>query len=244
MDCRCRASYSDERSDSIVDQDKSIRDSWDANAAAWTEVVRNDTIPSRRAGTSAAIFEACLQSQPQRVLDVGCGEGWLARRFAEQGVEVIGIDAASALIEVARDAGGATYAVVDYDTLIQDSLAVPGPFDTIVCNYSLFGDPLAPLLRALASRLVPTGRLLIQTVHPWVIAGDGPYECGWREEDYATFAADFPATMPWYFRTLESWLAELQQSGLVVERVEEPIDPQSGRPLSLVIQCFRTEFQV
>jgi 2-polyprenyl-3-methyl-5-hydroxy-6-metoxy-1,4-benzoquinol methylase len=222
------------------DRHARIRSSWDANAAAWTEVVRNDSIPSRRAGTSAAILEACLQSQPQRVLDVGCGEGWLARKLAEQGVEVIGIDAAPALIEVARDAGGATYAVVDYDALIQDSSAVPGPFDTIVCNYSLFGDPLAPLLSALASRLVPTGRLQIQTVHPWVIAGDGPYECGWREEDYATFAAEFPAPMPWYFRTLESWLAEFQAADLVLEHVREPTDRGAGRPLSLVFSCRRS----
>lgn len=225
-------------------RDAIIRSSWDANAAAWTEVVRKDLIPSRRAGTSAAILDACLQLRPSRVLDVGCGEGWLARKLAEHGIDVVGIDAVAALIDVARAAGGATYAVIDYATLIQDPAAVLGPFDAIVCNYSLFGDPLAPLLAALANRLAPAGRLLIQTVHPWVIAGDGPYECGWREETYASFAADFPAPMPWYFRTLESWVTELQQSGLVIERVEEPNDPQTGHPLSLVIQCFRTEHEV
>jgi hypothetical protein len=34
-----------------MDQDQAIRDSWDANAAAWTRVVLDGLIPSRRAGT-------------------------------------------------------------------------------------------------------------------------------------------------------------------------------------------------
>ena len=214
-----------------------IRRSWDANAAAWAQVVREGSIPSRRAGTDAAILAACLQQRPRRVLDVGCGEGWLARALSTEGIDVVGIDCSAALIEVARTAGGAAYFVTEYDSLIQDSKSAPGPFDAIVCNYSLFGDPLTPLLAALAQRLAPQGCLLIQTVHPWMAAGAGPYECGWREESFADFAADFPATMPWYFRTLESWIGELRRAGLAIVRCDEPLDPLTKWPLSIVMHC-------
>jgi 2-polyprenyl-3-methyl-5-hydroxy-6-metoxy-1,4-benzoquinol methylase len=220
-----------------LDRHSIIRSSWDANAAAWAQVVREGSIPSRRAGTDAAILAACLQQRPRRVLDVGCGEGWLARALWTEGVEVVGVDCSAALIELARSAGGGTYFVTEYESLIHDSSIAPGPFDAIVCNYSLFSDPLSPLLAALAKRLSPQGRLLIQTVHPWMTAGAGPYECGWREESFADFAAVFPAAMPWYFRTLESWIGELRAAGLGLERCDEPLDPLTKWPLSIVMHC-------
>ena len=49
--------------------------SWERNAAAWTEAVRERRIASRRAGTDAAIVGAVLDASPASVIDVGCGEG-------------------------------------------------------------------------------------------------------------------------------------------------------------------------
>ena len=41
-----------------------LRDSWDANATAWTAAVREQRIPSRRAGTDAAIEQAAALPAP------------------------------------------------------------------------------------------------------------------------------------------------------------------------------------
>lgn len=49
--------------------------SWQANADAWTAAVREQRIESRRQVTDAAI----LALAPLRILDLGCGEGWLRR---------------------------------------------------------------------------------------------------------------------------------------------------------------------
>jgi 2-polyprenyl-3-methyl-5-hydroxy-6-metoxy-1,4-benzoquinol methylase len=215
--------------------------SWHTNAAAWTSAVRHRLIPSRRAGTDAAIMQACARLRPKRVLDIGCGEGWLTRALAEIAGEAVGIDGSAALIDEARAAGGALFEVLDYQTIEADSKALPGPWDAIVCNFALLGDPLTPFLAALRTRLGPRGRLLIQTVHPW--ACDAPYENGWREENFASFETQFPATMPWYFRTLESWFAELRLAGLLIENVEEPVDAATGKPLSLLFQCVAVGYQ-
>lgn len=167
------------------EHDRAIPSSWQANAAAGTAAVRGRLIASRRAGTDAAIVRACTRLRAKRVLDVGCGEGWLSRVLAEAADEVVGIDGSAELVAHARAAGG-RFEVVDYEALIGDGTLLPGPWDLIICNYCLLSDPLAPLLAALRHRLDSGGRLFIQTVHPWLAAGEGGYANGWREETFAT----------------------------------------------------------
>lgn len=220
-------------------EDEALRTSWDRNAAAWTEAVRGGGIPSRRAATDAAIVEAVARVPGKRVLDVGCGEGWLARELAARGREVVGVDGSGELVRRAREAGGGAFHVLRYDEIEAAPSRPGGPFDAVVCNFALLGDPVAPLLRALAAALAPQGRLLVQTVHPFTACGDAPYRDGWRTEDFAAFATPFPAAMPWYFRTVASWLAQARAAGLEVAELEEPVHPETGRPLSLLLALAR-----
>jgi 2-polyprenyl-3-methyl-5-hydroxy-6-metoxy-1,4-benzoquinol methylase len=218
-----------------------LRQSWTANAGVWTAAVRDGSIPSRRAATDAAIVAACdrvLDGQPgMRALDVGCGEGWLSRELVKLGATVTGIDASDPLIEAARaSGGGADYVCASYEQLESDATAVAGPFDLIVCNFALLDDRVVPLLAALSRRLPASGVILVQTVHPWAAVGDGPYEDGWRTEGWRTFAKAFPMPMPWYFRTTGSWLAAAREARLVVDRLEEPLHPETKQPLSLLLE--------
>lgn len=209
--------------------------SWITNASAWTHVVRTGAIPSRRLGTDAAILEHVRALRPSTVLDVGCGEGWLARALSGDGFTVTGVDGSAALIENAQTSGGGTFQCIGYDELIADPHLVPGPFDCIVCNFSLLAEDLAPLLRALGHRLAAGGRLVIQTVHPFSAKGDAPYASGWRREDFSSFDGSFPASMPWYYRTISSWIAELRAAELDLVSASEPLNPDTGMPLSLLL---------
>lgn len=214
-----------------------IARSWTDNADAWTQVVRDGLIPSRRAGTDAAIVHAALTLPPGPVLDVGCGEGWLVRELGVRGIAATGVDVSAPLIAQARTLGGGTFAMATYDQLERDASVAPGPWSGIVCNFALLGDPLHPLLRALRNRLAPDGRLLVQTVHSWSARGDAPYRSGWRTEAFDAFAVTFPTPMPWYYRTLSSWHSELALAGLRVTRLDEPLHPDTGAPLSLLFHC-------
>jgi SAM-dependent methyltransferase len=221
-----------------LDAEKRLQSSWVTNATAWTDAVRGGTIASRRAGTDAAILGALHGLPPGRVLDVGCGEGWLARALAGRGHRVVGLDASLPLIERAHEHGGGEFRVVSYEALAAEpALAGPGPYDAVVCNFSLLGQDLVPLLCALRGLLAAGAPLVVQTVHPFVACGDLPYRDGWREESFAGFGGAFGAPMPWYFRTIGSWLRLIAEAGLSVGSLEEPVHPESGRPLSLLLTC-------
>jgi len=111
-----------------------------------------------------------------------------------------------------------------------------GPFDLIVCNFALLDDRVGPLLGALAKRLPASGVILVQTVHPWAAVGDGPYDDGWRTETWSAFGETFGTPMPWYFRKIGSWVTVARDAHLVVDRLDEPIHPDTGRPLSLLLE--------
>ena len=214
--------------------EQGLRSSWEANADAWTEVVRSGGIESRRLGTDAAMLDALARLAPRRVLDVGCGEGWLARALGAAGAEVVGVDGSEALIRRARELGGGRFEVASYEELCRNPDLPGGSYDAAVCNFSLLGEEPAPLLRSLAGRLAPGGRLLIQTVHPWTACGDAAYRDGWRTERWDGFGNRFPQPMPWYFRTLETWVRCLHDAGLRVRELREPPHPVERRPLSLL----------
>jgi 2-polyprenyl-3-methyl-5-hydroxy-6-metoxy-1,4-benzoquinol methylase len=211
-------------------------DSWRANADSWTRVVRERCIESRLLATDAAIVEAVVDQRPRRVLDVGCGEGWLCRTLSACGIDVVGIDGSAPLIEAARAVGGGAFHVLSYQELsLHPQRTGRSRFDVVVCNFALLQEDLTPLLRALRSRLRSGGVLVIQTVHPWSARGEGAYEDGWRTEHFAGFTEEFSAPMPWYFRTLSSWVELLRRSGYGIAEIREPTHPVTGNPLSLLL---------
>jgi SAM-dependent methyltransferase len=217
------------------EREQQLEESWTDNAAAWTTVVRDGRIPSRAAGTNAAIVEAIRDVEPQRLLDVGCGEGWLARAVAGEGIDVVGIDISPPLIDSANALGGGRFLVLSYDQLASRRDELGGDFDTIVCNFALLGASLVSMLSALRSVATTDATLLIQTVHPWTARGEEPYADGWRTETFAGFGDTFAKPMPWFYRTLGTWCTELRASGWTIEGITEPLHPETLLPLSLLI---------
>lgn len=223
----------------MEDPEKEIERSWAANAEAWAEVIRNDGIESRRLATNRAILDILLEREPGRVLDVGCGEGWLTHRLAERGVDVLGFDSSSELVERAMSGPG-TFRVLSYASFAADPHQLGDDYDIAVCNFSLLGKEIRPVLRGCSRVLREGGSVVIQTAHPFIMTAEEAYEDGWRREDFRGMGGGFRATMPWYFRTMSTWVAELVESGLALSAVREPIHPVSGRPVSLILVATRS----
>lgn len=209
--------------------------SWRSNAAPWSAAVRTDCIPNRALVTNQAILDAVLSVAPRRLLDVGCGEGWLARALAARGTQATGIDAVPELIDQARESAcGAAFHVQDYASIAARRWD-GGRFDAAVCNFSLLGaDSVESLLAALPHHLQPAGHLIIQTLHPVGACGALPYQDGWREGSWGGFGAEFSDPAPWYFRTLDSWHALLARCGFHILECREPAAAGAPAPASII----------
>ena len=216
-----------------VGDDRVLR-SWSANVTSWTDAVRDRKIESRNLVTDDAVIGVVTELGPLTVLDLGCGEGWLARRLAETGAKVTGVDAIPGLIEQARSAGGGEFFTASYEEIASGGLDLK--VDAVVANFSLIGkEAVDDVVRAVPRLLNPGGSFVVQTLHPHVATGDLPYVDGWREGTWAGFGPEFTDPAPWYFRTVATWISLVVGSGLKLTALREPIDPRSGRPASLIL---------
>lgn len=207
--------------------------SWVSNADAWRDAVREQRIESRRRVTDAAVLAAVNEQSPHRVLDLGCGEGWLTRALAAPERSVIGVDASEPLVLAARELGG-QFVCATYDELIETPAIAGAEFDVVVANFSLLDDRVEELLRAMRLVLRPDGKLIVQTAHPAFARGEHAYADGWRVETFATFEGEWREPMPWYFRTVGSWTRTFIAAGYELLELREPLHPDTGIPLSAI----------
>ena len=219
--------------------DARIVDSWTRNAAPWTDAVRENRIESRKLVTNRAIVDAVLDCRPRKILDIGCGEGWLVRALAEHGISGIGVDVVPSLIEQAARAGDGDFRVASYEEIADGRLDLK--VDAVVANFSLIGkESVEGVIHRTPELLERDGALIIQTLHPLIATGDQPYEDGWRQGSWAGFSSDFSDPAPWYFRTIETWNDLIAECGFASIEVREPLHPATGKPASIIFIASKT----
>ena len=112
----------------------------------------------------------------ETVLDFGCGTGRIAVRLAQRGCKVTGLDRSERFLALARDAGAARGADVQWLGGDQRRLHFVEEFDAVISWFTSFGydddrtsrDLLARIHRA----LVPGGRLLLESLNVFQVAFD------------------------------------------------------------------------
>lgn len=220
-----------------MEREQQIRHSWSSNATKWIDVIRREKIESRRLVTNEAIVKAILKFAPRKVLDLGCGEGWLCRALNRHGVETVGLDATEGLIQSAREQGnGERYEMLAFEDIIAGQPLPGAPFDGIAINFSLFAEAsTAALLQALKPGLCSGTLIFIQTLHPYFQIDKGqPYISQWHDNSWDGLEGGFTDPHHWYYRTMADWLNLFAGLGLKIVEVQEPLHPQNQRPASVI----------
>ncbi len=121
---------------SITQQD--IDKMYEGNLKFWDEAWKRVTKPHKELPKLPYIHELTRKLkkyQVKKVLDLGCGSGWLSIFISKYGFNVTGIDLSSPAIELAKTWAQEDNANVNF--IAGDLLNLPfekGSFDAIVCN--------------------------------------------------------------------------------------------------------------
>jgi ubiquinone/menaquinone biosynthesis C-methylase UbiE len=133
---------------------------WVEDSRTWEENPDN----ARRAECVLLAVEKAA-APPARVLDVGCGTGWIAMALAKRGYRVTGTDLASdAMHALARAQPDVTWIGGDFG-----KLDVGTGFDVAACMETIAHVPdQGAFARKLARVLRPGGTLVLTTQNPYV----------------------------------------------------------------------------
>ena len=213
-----------------------IIDAWNKNAKEWIKVIANEEIGSRRF-TNKAIVGDLKNLAGDKVIDIGCGEGWLTRAITEMGKKAVGIDAIEPLLVAARSKGPESYHQMSYEDLMEGQPIPEAPFDIAVFNFCLYQkEGLTDLLRATKNQLHTEGKILIQTLHPFFMFDNGlDYKSQLISDSWQGLPGNFRDGHEWYARTLEDWVNIIGESSLQLNSIKEVLNSE-GRPISLILK--------
>jgi len=160
-------------------------------------------------------------------IDLGCGGGQAARRLAERGYEVTGVDFSETAIALAR-----AHAMDRVQFVVGDCLALAevadGTFDLAIDNHvlhCLIGEDRGRFLREAARVLRPGGVLFCTTM-----SREGELDLGTLDIDPATFISRHGNR---YWTTRAELDAELERAGFeIVVRDDHEAGPGEGRDLT------------
>jgi SAM-dependent methyltransferase len=229
-----------------------LRDAWERNAADWVRWARKPGHDSYWRFHRERFLDL-VPPAGRLTLDVGCGEGRVARDLTGLGHRVVGVDASPAMVAAAREADpGAEY-------LVADAAKLPFPdghADLVVAFMSLMDvDDMPRAVDEVARVLEAGGKFVLAVVHPINSAHDvdrvHPEGRLVLTEDYfdrrrytdTIEQDDVRMTFESRHWTLEDYFDALLAAGFRIEALREIGDPQHPRwsryPLFLHVLASR-----
>ena len=211
---------------------------WDACAEELTATFTSQGDRSREVLLNPVLLSLLGSVKNKRILDAGCGEGYLSRLLAEMGAIVTAVDYSQKMLEIARERTSAQYAITYYRGNCEDlSFLQSEQFDIIVSNMML--QDLSEYTKAVKEMyrlLVKDGVFIFSILHPcfstpgsgWEKTEDGT-KLYWKVDQYFN---EIPCEQPWppttedkvllFHRTLTSYFKTIKDTGFVLEDLIEP----------------------
>ena len=211
-------------------------DLWENHAGWWQEGFTEGADPEYEEQILPMVAEQLAGAR--RVLDVGCGEGQVARLALAGGADLaVGIDPTWAqVVEAQARGGGPSYARAGAAGLP----FADGSFDAVVaCLVFEHIREVDEAIAEVARVLGPHGRFLFFLNHPLLQTPNSgwiddqvldPPEQYWRigpylTEDETIEEVEKDVFIPFIHRPLSRYVNALAASGLLITRMEEPAPP-------------------
>jgi len=210
----------------------SDRASWEAEAANWVRWARTE-------GHDAywyyrdAFFDRIVPPPGRLTLEVGCGEGRVARDLVARGHTVVAVDGSPTLLAHAVAADSTSSYVR------ADAASLPladGACDVVVAYNSLMDvDDMPGTVAEAARTLCRGGSLCICITHPVVDGGhfdgdgpDAPYVLadvymGTSAFDAVEFKRDLSMHFRGWHHSLEVYVSAIVGAGLIIDALHEPV---------------------
>ena len=170
-----------------------------------------------------------------RILDIGTGEGQLARHLAGGSTQVVGIDASQSQLSAAlQKGGGPAYSMADATKLPFPDRAFDAVLVCLVLEHVL---ALDAAVSEMARVLVDGGRLLLMLNHPlfqtpgsgWIddrLLGEQYWRVGpYLSETDTVEEVEKGVFIRFFHRPLHRYLNSLAENGILATHVAEPSPP-------------------
>jgi 2-polyprenyl-3-methyl-5-hydroxy-6-metoxy-1,4-benzoquinol methylase len=240
------------------------QDSYAINAEFWVKIIREKLDRYRIELTDEVVLRAIGPCDDLKVLDAGCGEGYLSRELTRRGAKVTGLDHSVELIAAGKaEATRLQLSIKHYVAEIETIPENDNTFDVVVCNHIMtdLSDP-SPALKEIGRVTKSGGKLVILMLHPCFYTGsnDEHSDAGVSASTYfitRVVAQQFrvaginsPGEVKNTFRPLEQYTAAVFEAGFILTGLSEPHptteqshDPwwqyNFSRPLFLLLQGER-----
>ena len=248
---------------SVTDED--VQSNWNRNAERWNARYDDDGDENRRYQSDEPMLKLLGEVHGKRILDVGCGNGYLCRKLAKAGAAVTGVDLSDGFLAIAMSREREENLGISYHhgSASEMDFLSDRQFDKAVANYVLMDiQNYTGAIRHVFQLLRSGGCFVAVISQPCgpkhaadrlMPAPDSPRReeaTGWRADmyfhrgPYFSVWGDLDPVLSFH-RPLRDYWEAFVESGFVVDTYEEPSITERGLrdlPVSQIDNALRTPY--
>jgi ubiquinone/menaquinone biosynthesis C-methylase UbiE len=211
-----------------------VRDLWNRVADDWDIQVGTAGDRNRVFNSDPVLWAFAGDVAGRRVLDAGCGTGYLSGQLHSRGALVTGIDLSERMIAIAR----ARHPQIDFrlDSCSELRTIPDGSFDLLIANYVLMDTPHLEAAVCSFGRVLCSGGIAVLVFsHPCFPQGSANASGNGAETTYRWnlpyFARSkrvdppwghFSSPFTWFHRPLSDYWKAFKAAGFAIVDFEEP----------------------